>query len=418
MKNLLCTALLCLGMVLSSVNVRGQATFDPAEHTTFTTDRPDGRYVGSRAIAHKLMENREPRLKFNPSMSASEMESWRADVASTMKRLMNYPACDTVTAPVLTGSWQRDGYRIERWEAYPFDMAVVPYLVLVPDGVDASAPAPAILCIPGFGQTKELLAGESSSDLSVSEPKITQNAMAYLYAKEGYIAVAVDNPTCGEPGDLEKAASRWRPDYVNFSRALLELGWSYLGYTAYVDHQILNWMKTRPDMRADRLIISGFSLGTEPLMAIGATDTDVYAFVYNDFLCTTRERALVMTVPDEKGIRNWPNDISHLIPGFLCEFDFPDIVAALSPRPVICTEGGMDRDFNSVRQAFELAGNPQGFTAYHYEKYAPDSARVYLDEMPHGIDRDTFFRLANVDAPRHYFKAEHILPWLKELLKD
>ena len=178
MKNLLCTALLCLGMVLSSVNVRGQATFDPAEHTTFTTDRPDGRYVGSRAIAHKLMENREPRLKFNPSMSASEMESWCADVASTMKRLMNYPACDTVTAPVLTGSWQRDGYRIERWEAYPFDMAVVPYLVLVPDGVDASAPAPAILCIPGFGQTKELLAGESSCDLSVSEPKITMNAVA------------------------------------------------------------------------------------------------------------------------------------------------------------------------------------------------------------------------------------------------
>ena len=124
-----------------------------------------------------------------------------------------------------------------------------------------------------------------------------------------------------------------------------------------------------------------------------------------------------MTLPDMNGRRWWPNDISHLIPGFLTEFDFPDIVAALSPRPVICTEGGLDRDFNMIHRAYEAAGAPDAFVHHHYAKYAPDSMRLPVDTIPYGINRDRFFRLANVDSPNHYFKSEHILPWLREVLK-
>lgn len=394
-----------------------QAAFDPSQHSTFTTDRADGRFLSSRAIAHKLMENNPPRLQFSSDMDSASLDQWRLDVSGTMARLMRHPDQSDLQAPVMTGSWQRDGYRLERWESYPFADAVVPFIVLVPDGVNDDSPAPGILCIPGFGQTKELLAGETSVDPEQSDVNPGKNAQAYYYVKEGYVAVAVDNPACGEPDDLEQISGAGGHDYVTFSRALLELGWSYLGYTSYVDKVVLDWMKTRPEMRSDRLVVSGFSLGTEPLMAIGAMDPSIYAFVYNDFLCTTRERALVMTLPDARGRRPWPNDISHLIPEFLCEFDFPDIVASLSPRPVICTEGGMDRDFDSVGRAYELAGHPEAFVPFHYQKYADDADRTYLNEMPHGIDRDTFFRLANVDPPHHYFKSEHVLPWLRKILR-
>lgn len=386
--------------------------FIPGEHSQFTTDRPDGRFTSSRAIAHSLMLNHEPELRYRKGMSSGEFAQWRDSVAQAMTELMKHPAVAGAPEAKRIEVSQRDGYRLERWEAYPLADAVVPFLVLVPDGVDAQNPAPAILCIPGFGQTKELLAGETGN------PDVPRsNAMARLYAKEGYVAVAVDNPACGETGDLERAAgSGW--DYVTTARALLELDWSYLGYTSFIDKVILEWMKTSPEMRPDRLIVSGFSLGTEPLMALGATDPSIYAFVYNDFLCTTRERALVMTLPDQHGHRPWPNDISHLIPGFLTKFDFPDIVASLAPRPVICTEGGMDRDFDLVTDAFATAGDSTAFTHHHYPKYADPADRRYLQEMPWGIDRATFFRLANVDPPSHYFKAELVLPWLKKLLTE
>ncbi len=408
----------CTGML--STESRAKMPFDPAEHAVFETTRQDGRYVSSRAIVHNLMDGRKPRLRYSSGMDSLQFAAWQDEVSRAMERLMRHPyMTDTdIKSPTLTARYSRDGYTVERWEAYPLSGAVVPYLVLVPDGVDADNPVPAILCIPGFGQTKELLCGESSIDLDSSVVDPGRNSMAYHYVKEGYIAVAVDNPGCGEPCDLENMAGSGRADYVTLSRALLELGWSYLGYTSYVDRHILEWMKTQPSMRADRLVVSGFSLGTEPLMALGAMDRDIYAFVYNDFLCTTRERALVMTMPDNNGMRPWPNDISHLIPEFLCEFDFPDIVASLAPRPLICTEGGLDRDFDLVRSAYSMAGEADAFTAYHYTKFADKADREPVDSMPAGIDRSTFFRLANVDPPNHYFKAEHVLPWLRALFKD
>ena len=32
---------------------------------------------------------------------------------------------------------------------------------------------------------------------------------------------------------------------------LLELGWSWLGYTSYLDMQVLNWMKDQSYIRKD-----------------------------------------------------------------------------------------------------------------------------------------------------------------------
>ena len=121
------------------------------------------------------------------------------------------------------------------------------------------------------------------------------------------------------------------------------MDWSWLGYTSYMDQCVLDWVKTRPWVQKNRIILSGFSLGTEPMMVLGVLNPDIFAFVYNDFLCRTLERAKVMTMPSSRGVRSAPNSIRHLIPGFWKQFDFPDIVAALAPRPVICTEGGLDR---------------------------------------------------------------------------
>ena len=157
--------------------------------------------------------------------------------------------------------------------------------------------------------------------------------MALHYVREGLVAVTVDNPSCGELADDGYF------DYLASSRFLLEMGWSYLGLSSWQDRVILEWMKGSPSVRPDRIIVSGFSLGTEPMMALGLLDPSIYAFVYNDFLCRTRERILVMNKPSESGERPFPNTDEHLIPGFLASFDFPDIVAALAPRPVICTEG-------------------------------------------------------------------------------
>ena len=345
--------------------------------------------TSTRQTAESIMRNHPPRLTFkSETMTADSFPKWQAEMSKAMAALMKHPE-KQAAAPVLESSEKKDGYTLERWLSYPLEGSVVPFIVMVPDSTSGMA----ALCIPGFGQTKELLASE--------------RGMGHEFMKRGVIAVVVDNPSCGELND------NGVNDYVISSRFLLEMGWSWLGLASWQDRVILDWMKTDKRVDPDNIIVSGFSLGTEPLMVLGLLDPSIKAFVYNDFLCRTRERALTMNKPDKNGYRPFPNNIEHLIPGFLAEFDFPDIVAALAPRKVICTEGGMDRDFRIIGEAFALAGAPEAFEAYHYPKYSDPKDRVYLDEMPNGIDRDEFFRLANVDPPSHGFKVGLVDKWLK-----
>lgn len=235
--------------------------------------------------------------------------------------------------------------------------------------------------------------------------------------KEGYVAVAVDNAAAGEASDLECYDKGWNYDYDVVSRFLLELGWSWLGYTSYLDMQVLNWMKAQSYIRKDRIVISGFSLGTEPMMVLGVLDKDIYAFVYNDFLCQTQERAVVMTKPDKENRRPFPNSIRHLIPGYWRYFNFPDVVASLAPRPIIFTEGGLDRDFRLVQSAYAASGKPENAEFHHYPKFADKAVRKDVEHLDEGLDSKTYFEAVNVDPPSHYFKNELVIPWLRKVLK-
>ena len=384
---------------------------------TFHYSLAQEKSVSTRDAVLNLMKRNPPRLTVDTGMNAQQLKEWRGEMSETMSKLMKHPEHEAAP-PVKIGEAQREGYRIERWQSYPLESSPVNYYVLIPDGVsEANKARGAVLCIPGFGQTKELVAGEPAGvyDLSQGPDSVLrQAAMARHFVNEGLVAVAVDNPSFGELSDNGYA------DFLNTSRILLEQDWHYLGLTSWQDKVILDWLKNQPYIDKEKVLISGFSLGTEPMMVLGLLDNDIYAFVYNDFLCRTRERIFVMDKPDAKGNRPFPNSDEHLIPGFLLEFDFPDIVAALAPRPVICTEGGLDRDFNIIRKVYENAGAPEAFTAYHYAKYADPADRQMLNatELPGNLKRDEFFRLANVDSPNHYFKTEHIIPWLHKILPE
>ncbi|MCR1859299.1 alpha/beta hydrolase family protein, partial [Phocaeicola vulgatus] len=178
-----------------------------------------------------------------------------------------------------------------------------------------------------------------------------------------------------------------------------------------------NWMKAQSYIRKDRIVISGFSLGTEPMMVLGVLDKDIYAFVYNDFLCQTQERAVVMTKPDKENRRPFPNSIRHLIPGYWRYFNFPDVVASLAPRPIIFTEGGLDRDFRLVQSAYAASGKPENAEFHHYPKFADKAVRKDVEHLDEGLDSKTYFETVNVDPPSHYFKNELVIPWLRKVLK-
>lgn len=397
-------ACLLLGAV-AAVPAAAQTAFDPDAHAVVASDRPDGRFASTYGAVHELLKRTTPKCAFDPGLTADELPQWQDAVQAAMEELMCHPPLAAECPPVCISVQQREGYCEQKWEFYPLPGCVSTFCVLIPDGAEGALPA--VLCIPGSGMAKEHLTGERP----VANPR---TAMALNIVRRGYIAVAVDNAAAGEAADLEPLTGAGY-DYDTPSRFLLEMGWSWLGYTSYLDRHVLEWMKTRPEIRADRIVISGFSLGTEPMMVLGVLDRSVYGFVYNDFLCHTQERAIVMTRPDGAGRRPFPNSIRHLIPRFWHYFNFPDIAASLAPRPIIFTEGGLDRDFETVQRAYALSGSPENAACHHYPKYASPDRRSTLRALPEGVDRTTYFEMVNCDSPNHYFKEELILPWLDRI---
>lgn len=412
MRKLLITMLALLSFGVGNAQVAGTES-----DAVIKSDRADGRFVSTYGIVHEMLKDFHPKYAYRPGMTQTEFAQWQDGVRDAMKEIMCFPEIEGQPAPQCVKKEQRDGYTLEKWEFYPLPKAVSTFLVLKPDGLKAAVPA--VLCIPGSGQTKEEIAGEASHWDSLAKSRNNpKRSMALDMVRAGYVAVAVDNAAAGESSDLEEQSDEWRSyDYEVVARHLLEMGWSWLGYTSYLDMQVLDWMKQQQFIRNDRIVVSGFSLGTEPMMVLGVMDRSIYAFVYNDFLCQTQERAIVMTSPDNDGRREFPNSIRHLIPNYWRYFNFPDVVASLAPRPIIFTEGGLDRDFQLVKSAYENSGSPDNAEFHHYPKFADAASRKNVEQLPEGLDRQTYFALVNVDPASHYFKYELVMPWIDKVLK-
>lgn len=387
MKTSLLTLLLCL---LAHVALAQR-------DTTLMSHRADGRLASTYAIAHRWVAELQPRWAYHEGMNGKAYRRWQKGLKRAMARLMRWPEDDVrQPAPRLLSEEAREAYTLQRWECYPMEGVVVPYYVMVPPGVSGAVPA--VLCLPGSGQAMdELLRG-----------------MGLDYVREGWVAVCVDNAAAGHQADQEALyPDAWDYDYVVSSRLLLELGWHWLGYTSYLDHHILEWMKRQPTIDRRRIAVSGFSLGTEPMMVLGAMDADICAFVYNDFLCQTQERAASLTALNERGRRPFPNSIRHLIPAYWQAFNFPDVCCALAPRPIIFTEGGLDRDFRLVRDAYRAAGAEGRAECHHYARYADPASRSRRETLPEGLTLAEYLPMVNVDAGHHYFKSALVVPWLR-----
>jgi hypothetical protein len=419
-------AALAFAALLFSAAAAALASFDPAAHSILQTDRPDGRYLSTRGFEQQTLRDLKPRLRFNPAFTADQMATWRLAVRSKMRELMNFPDVASRPPPRLLRTDRRAGYRLEKWEIYPEPGGVVTFLALVPDSASSKNRTPAVLCFPGSRRSKEELAGEPELQSRYGPMHWPEKAaQALQYVKAGLVAVAVDNPGTAEQSDLEgysQISSEQRRlhgqpfDFDGIARIMIELGRSYLSLSAYQSLQVLDWLRQRDYVDGRRIALSGHSLGTEPLMVIGVLEPDIAAFVFNDFVCRTQERATVMTKPTPEGFRLPPNGIFQTIPGMWRWFDYPDLLAALAPRPLLITEGGVTRELRMIGDAYRIAGAADCLSVHYYPKYADPRSRRDPETFPEGLGSQEYMELANVDSPNHYFKGYLAVPWLTRAL--
>jgi dienelactone hydrolase len=419
MRRVTCCAVIAgwmLGLIVPAV---GQE-LDTEGEKIIQSARPDGRHVSTRGFMQHLLRSANPKLAFDPEFTPEELEMWRLRVRAKLRELMDFPEVPPQPAPRKLWAKDREGYVLEKWEVYPEPGSVVPYLVLIPDGATPEHPAPAVMCFPGSSGTKENLAGEPPLHPSFKTNgrshdgwrHAERNQQAIQFAKAGLVAVAVDHPGNGELSDLAKYRGTTKDDRRTLARYLIDLGRDYIALSVFQKRQILQWLRAQPFVDADRIALSGHSLGTEPLLVMAVLDPHIQAIVWNDFLCRNIERAKVSTKPNKSGVRSPVNWLGHCVPDLWEWFDYPDLVASFAPRPLILTEGGPTHSLNLVRKAYEIADAPENISMHYYPKYSNPADRHDSEPIPEGLDLAEWFEYANVDAPRHYFKGYLAVPWL------
>ena len=397
-----------------------ESAFDPGKYAVISTERPDGRYVATRGVVQELLRKRPP-LSFDPSFTPQQFAEWKDKVKVKLREVLAFPELPPPPPAKFLGRVQRAGYVVERWEHYPMPGAAVPFLVLVPDGVTEAHPAPAVLCMPGTNRTKESLAGEPELSPLFAVPKYEkENGMALQYAHAGIVAFAVDNPGFGEISDLEVAAGQKflsSNEVQTFGHHLFNLGWSYMGYAAFVNNRLLECIRNDPRINRRKIAVSGHSLGAWMAGYLAVLNEDIVAAVMNQGIYSWREAAKTMTRPAQNGRRPQTLGALFFIPGLYRHFDHPDIQAAIAPRPALYSEGLPERDLRTIYEpAYRLTGSPQNLTVVEFDKYR-DVASRYCGDVPEGVGTlDELWQYYSNDAPQHYFKGATAVPWLKKVL--
>ena len=221
---------------------------------------------------------------------------------------------------------RNDGYRLESlsYEVEAGDR--VQALLLVPDGVDADHPAPAIAVWHQHN---------GQYHLGKSEPAgLAGDAMHHTgvaLAREGYVVLCPD-ALCFEDrrdptGKLEGM------QYERFEFLRYVVGGRCLAWKNILDmRRAIDFLCERPEVRSAAIGCYGHSMGSTHTWLVGPFESRLKCLVGNCCLPTYE------AIHKHHLLHCFPN----FIPGWLRHGDTPDIAALIAPRPLLLNLGEKD----------------------------------------------------------------------------
>ncbi len=387
--------------------------------THFESKRADGRHTASLAAFTERLRNLVPKLALPKELTPEVFYSWQGEVRKRYKELLCIPPIKRQEDPVRLYAEKRDGYSVEKWEFYPDEYTVVPFLVLIPDGASSNERVPGVICLPGSVHSKEFISDEPLlSPYNCRFEKFPErNRMAKYIVKNGMCAFVFDNPATAELGlpTSNETVDKWNyHSRTEMVYGYLQAGVSYPGMSVYNILSFIQYLPLFDFVDCERLAVSAHSLGTETAMSLGVLCDGIKAVIFNDFLNDDRVRFCATTESEEGnmglGIGFW-----HTVPGSWEYFGFPDLCAAIAPKHIAFNEGGADEWFNTVRRAYTTLGVTDRLQISHYPKYSDENSRSYHDDLPRsGLSTAEYYAMSYCDPQDHSFREEPSISLLKK----
>ncbi|MEM7012648.1 MAG: dienelactone hydrolase family protein [Verrucomicrobiota bacterium] len=262
--------------------------------------------------------------------------------------------------PQLRETIQKDGYKIESltYEVEHDDR--VPALLLIPDGVDAQNPAPAIAIWHQHNGQYHLGKNEPAG-LAGNEMHHTGVALA----KEGYVVLCPDALAFEERQDTTgklKGGSFERFEFLRYVVNGQSMAWKNI-----LDmRRAIDFLESRPEVDAEHLGCYGHSMGSTHTWLVGPHEPRLKALVGNCCLPT------YSAIHDHHLLHCFPN----FVPGWLEYGDTPEMAGLIAPRALHLNLGENDGG-SPIEHARE--GIKRIEEAY-LEADAPDQFSYFIEE--------------------------------------
>ncbi len=257
--------------------------------------------------------------------------------------------------PVIRETIRKDGYRIESvtYEVEPGDR--VPAMLLVPDGVDANHPAPAVAV--WHQHNGEYHLGKTEPAGLAGNP---MHHTGVALVKEGYVVLCPD-ALCFE----ERQSSHLRGgEFERFEFLRYVVAGKCMAWKNILDmRRAVDYLCSRPEVKADRIGCYGHSMGSTHTWLVGPWEPRLVCLVGN--CCLPTYAAIHRT----HILHCFPN----FIPGWFQYGDTPDIAGLIAPRALHLNFGERDdgspiqevrEGIKTISQAYGQAGAADRFSHY------------------------------------------------------
>ncbi len=294
-------------------------------------------------------------------MTVCDSEGWerkRSSIERRAKALLGQaPAVEGTLDPEILAETFREGYReLEvRFKSGTGD-TVNGYL-LVPDGVSAAAPAPAILAMHGTI--------EQGARVTVGIDKVRENRYYGMeLALRGYVVLAVDIITAGQriyPGSGPFVTEQFDRQYP---------GWSAMGKILSDHRRALDYLCTLSEVDNARIGAVGHSAGGYNAFFLQAFDKRLKAAVTSCGFTPMGTAASPFQFARDRWFVHFPGLRDYLRSGMV-PCDMHEVMALCAPRPLFNYSARKDHIFPSwwavdeglkqVAKLYEVLGASDAF---------------------------------------------------------
>ena len=311
-----------------------------------------------------------------PFVVPASRELWdakREEIRSELWKLLgDLPPRPKVPTVETLSREDRGEYVLERFQFDNGAGSLVPGYLLLPK--NAPAKSPAILYCHWHAGEWDLGKEE------LFQAKHTPEAPGPAFAQRGFVVLAIDATGFGErngkgPGG---PSERNGPAEETAAKFNLWAGRTSWGMMLRDDLMALDYLASRPEVDADRMGVTGMSMGATRTWWLMALDERLKTGVA--IACMTRYQNLILS----GGIHE--HGIYYFVPGMLKHFDTEAVIALVAPRPVLFQTGDQDGGSpadgiraigDAVRPVYRLYGGDSAFQSLIY----PGLGHVYSREM-------------------------------------